>query len=80
MAIARAIVKMPLLVLADEPTANLDQKTSHEILDLMQQLNRQDKITFVFSTHDSMVLSRAQSVTHLVDGQNVVDAGVKHVA
>lgn len=61
-AIARAMVKNPPLVLADEPTANLDAKTATEILDLMAQLNRQAGTTFVFSTHDARILERASRV------------------
>lgn len=64
-AIARAIVKKPKVILADEPTANLDKKTAGEILDLMQNLNRHEKTTFVFSTHDPMILQRASRVFHV---------------
>jgi putative ABC transport system ATP-binding protein len=65
-AIARAIVKRPKLILADEPTANLDKATGSEILDLMQKLNRDEKVTFVFSTHDPMILQRATRIFHVV--------------
>jgi putative ABC transport system ATP-binding protein len=64
-AIARAIVKKPKVILADEPTANLDKKTANEILDLMQALNRTHKTTFVFSTHDPMILQRATRVFYV---------------
>lgn len=67
-AIARAMVKKPRLILADEPTANLDRKTAVEILDLMQKLNQEMQTTFIFSTHDNMILSRAQRVFYLADG------------
>ncbi|MBL8956335.1 MAG: ABC transporter ATP-binding protein [Myxococcaceae bacterium] len=70
-AVARAIVSEPAVVLADEPTANLDQKTGAELMDLMRQLNRERGVTFIFSTHDPMVLSRAERVVRLVDGQIV---------
>lgn len=68
-AVARAIVSAPDLVLADEPTANLDSKTAGALLDLMASLNEKRKITFVFSSHDPLVLSRAHRVVHLHDGQ-----------
>jgi putative ABC transport system ATP-binding protein len=74
-AVARAIVSEPAVVLADEPTANLDQKTGAELMDLMYQLNKERGITFIFSTHDPMVLSRAQRVVRLVDGQIVSTEG-----
>jgi putative ABC transport system ATP-binding protein len=68
-AVARAIASEPAVVLADEPTANLDQKTGAELMDLMRELNREQKTTFIFSSHDPMVLSRADRVVRLVDGQ-----------
>ena len=70
-AIARALVKKPQLVLADEPTANLDAKTAVEILELMIQLNSQERLTFVFSSHDPLILKRAEHVVHLEDGKIV---------
>ena len=70
-AVARAIVAEPALVLADEPTANLDSKTAGSLLDLMAELNQQRGITFVFSSHDPLVLSRARRVIRLHDGQIV---------
>jgi len=68
-AVARAIVSQPAVVLADEPTANLDQATGAALVDLMRELNRERGITFVFSTHDPMVLERADRVVRLVDGK-----------
>ena len=68
-AIARALVTRPALVLADEPTANLDSKTGGTIIDLMKQLNEQDGTTFLFSTHDQQVMTHAHRVIRLVDGQ-----------
>ncbi len=68
-AIARAIVKKPRLILADEPTANLDVKTAGEILDVMVALNRTHKTGFIFTSHDQLVLSRATRQLHLVDGR-----------
>ncbi|MBK7865016.1 MAG: ABC transporter ATP-binding protein [Archangiaceae bacterium] len=68
-AVARAIVADPAVVLADEPTANLDQRTGAELMDLMHGLNRERGTTFIFSSHDPMVLSRAQRVVRLVDGE-----------
>jgi putative ABC transport system ATP-binding protein len=67
-AVARAIVSRPRLVLADEPTANLDSKTGEELLDLMRDLNEKDGITFVFSTHDPMVMEKARRIIRLRDG------------
>jgi putative ABC transport system ATP-binding protein len=68
-AVARAIVTRPSLVLADEPTANLDSKTGAQLLDLMQGLNRDHGITFLFSSHDGAVLERARRVVLLQDGE-----------
>jgi putative ABC transport system ATP-binding protein len=68
-AVARALVKEPTIVLADEPTANLDSTTGAEILDLMKELNEQKGATFIFSTHDPMVMERARRIIRLHDGQ-----------
>jgi putative ABC transport system ATP-binding protein len=68
-AIARALVKLPSLILADEPTANLDGATAEDILRLMAELNASEKITFIFSSHDPQVLRRAKQVVHLQDGR-----------
>ena len=72
-AVARAIVSEPELVLADEPTANLDQKTGAGLLDLMHDLNHRKNITFIFSTHDSMVMDYAERLIRLMDGRVVSD-------
>jgi len=72
-AIARALVTQPQLVLADEPTANLDSKTGTDILDLMKEMNTRFKTTFVFSTHDPQVMGYANRVIRIHDGQ-LVDA------
>lgn len=68
-AIARALVKEPSIVLADEPTANLDSVTGGEILDLMKEMNEQKGATFIFSTHDHAVMDRAKRIVTLRDGQ-----------
>jgi putative ABC transport system ATP-binding protein len=68
-AIARALVKQPALILADEPTANLDSTTGREILEIMLRLNREAGTTFIFSTHDSMVMEFARRIVHIRDGQ-----------
>ena len=68
-AVARAIAANPALVLADEPTANLDSATSEELLDTMEALNRDHGITFLFATHDPRVKDRARRVVTLVDGK-----------
>ena len=67
-AVARAIVSEPDIVLADEPTANLDQKTGKTLVDLMHELNRRKQITFLFSTHDAMVMDHAERLIMLTDG------------
>lgn len=70
-AIARALVTKPAIVLADEPTANLDSETGTAIIELMHELNRVDKVTFIFSTHDPKVMSRADRVVRVADGRIV---------
>jgi len=67
-AIARALVKQPKLILADEPTANLDSQTGREILELMSEMNKKTGATFVFSTHDQMVMDQARRLIRLKDG------------
>jgi len=76
-AVARALVKRPSLVLADEPTANLDSATGSSILDLMKAMNAKHGTTFVFSTHDRMVMDRASRLVLLHDGLVVSDEGVR---
>lgn len=68
-AIARAIVTRPAIVLADEPTANVDSVTADALLDLMQKLNSEDGISFLFSTHDQRVMDRARRLIRLRDGK-----------
>ena len=68
-AVARAIVNQPSLVFADEPTANLDTKTTASLMELFLTLNRELKITFIFSSHDSRVLERAGRVIEMIDGR-----------
>jgi putative ABC transport system ATP-binding protein len=67
--IARAIVTKPAIVLADEPTANVDSKTAESLLDLMETLNREHGVTFLFSTHDHHVMDRAKRIINILDGQ-----------
>jgi putative ABC transport system ATP-binding protein len=68
-AVARALVTKPSIVLADEPTANLDSQTGIEIIDLMHEINRREKTTFIFSTHDQKIIERSQRVVYLEDGR-----------
>ena len=70
-AIARALVTDPEIILADEPTANLDSKTGKAIVDLMKKVNEEMKTTFIFSTHDPMVMKYAHRLIHLQDGKVV---------
>ena len=77
-AVARAVVGEPALVLADEPTANLDSATSAALLDVMERLNREHGTTFVFSTHDPRVMERARRLITLVDGQFETDDRRNH--
>lgn len=67
-AVARALAPRPDFILADEPTANLDSHSAHTLLDIMAQLNRDEQVTFIFSTHDERVIERARRVITLVDG------------
>ena len=78
-AVARAIAGEPSLVLADEPTANLDSKTGTELIDMMHRLNREQGVTFLFSSHDPKVIDRAERLVSLEDGR-VVDAGSRDAA
>jgi putative ABC transport system ATP-binding protein len=68
-AVARAIASEPSIVLADEPTANLDSRTAENLLELMLRMNQERGVTFLFSTHDKRVMDRARRVVHLVDGR-----------
>jgi putative ABC transport system ATP-binding protein len=77
-AVARALAGQPRLVLADEPTANLDTQTADGLLDLMHDLNHRDAITFLFSTHDPRVMARAERVITLQDGQVLEDRRTPH--
>lgn len=77
-AIARALITQPRLVLADEPTANLDSKTSDQILELMQKLNREHATTFLFATHDPRVMELARRTVKIKDGIVVPDDSVSH--
>ena len=72
-AIARALASNPAVILADEPTANVDSETAIHLLDLMQALNQSHEATFIFSTHDERVIDRAKRVIRMVDGQVVND-------
>jgi len=72
-AVARALASKPQFVLADEPTANLDSKSASNLLDIMTKLNKEEDITFLFSTHDQRVIDRARRVITLVDGRIAKD-------
>jgi putative ABC transport system ATP-binding protein len=81
-AVARAIVANPSLVLADEPTANLDSENGRSLLQLMSRMNQEKKVTFIFSTHDQMVMDQARRLVLLKDGlvtQDMVKKGNEHL-
>jgi putative ABC transport system ATP-binding protein len=78
-AVARALAPKPKFILADEPTANLDSVSAGNLLDMMLQLNIQEKMTFVFSTHDQRVIERARRVITLEDGKIVQDSAPKKI-
>jgi len=73
-AVARALASRPRFILADEPTANLDSASTRNLLEIMEKLNHEEKITFVFSTHDQRVVDKAHRVIVLEDGMVVKDA------
>ncbi|MGE4296332.1 MAG: ABC transporter ATP-binding protein [Campylobacterales bacterium] len=73
-AVARAVVSEPALILADEPTANLDSKSGEDLMELMRTLNEEKKITFLFSSHDPMVIAKAKRHLYLKDGRIEKDA------
>ncbi len=78
-AVARAIVSRPALVLADEPTANLDSKTSDELMELFTELNRHHNTTFVIATHDQRVMAYAKRLVRMLDGR-IIDDIEQHAA
>ncbi len=79
-AVARAVVANPALILADEPTANLDSKASADLLDVMERLNQDHGTTFLFSTHDPRVMERSRRLITLVDGQVESDERRNHLS
>ncbi len=76
-AVARALASKPKFVLADEPTANLDSKSTETLLDIMEKLNREEQITFIFSTHDARVVKKARRIITIEDGKVLKDETVK---
>lgn len=72
-AVARALASKPKFILADEPTANLDSKSTETLLDIMEQLNKEENITFIFSTHDARVVKKARRVITVEDGKIISD-------
>jgi putative ABC transport system ATP-binding protein len=76
-AVARALASKPKFVLADEPTANLDSKSTENLLEIMEKLNNEENITFIFSTHDARVVKKARRVITIEDGKVVKDEVVR---
>lgn len=72
-AVARALASKPSFILADEPTANLDSKSSENLLSIMQKLNKNEKTTFIFSTHDQRVIDKANRIVTIEDGKIISD-------
>ena len=77
-AIARAIVHKPALILADEPTANLDAENSHHIMKIMVRLNKELSTSFVFATHDEKIMGYLRRILHLEDGKIIKDEMIEH--
>ena len=77
-AIARAIVHEPALILADEPTANLDAENSHQIMKIMVRLNKELETSFIFATHDEKIMAYLRRIIHLEDGQIVQDEKIEN--
>jgi len=75
-AIARAVAARPSLILADEPTANLDSHTAQDIIDLFKRLNREFRLTFIFSTHDPRLINQVQRVLQIEDGRIAAEKGL----
>ncbi len=76
-AVARALASKPKFILADEPTANLDSKSASNLLDIMEKLNREENITFIFSTHDQRVVNKARRVIQVEDGKVICDETIQ---
>lgn len=78
-AVARALASRPQFILADEPTANLDSQSAATLLDIMEKMNREEEVTFLFSTHDQRVIDRARRVITLVDGRIENDSAATQI-